>query len=191
VVMKEKASTEEFHGFLQKVRLLDLSPIAYQLMQSRSGLQWTREQTTTAIAHYLAFLYLIHRYPHLQLSPSWEIDQVWHYHILDTVKYAEDCQTLFGYFIHHFPYLGTRDDADQRDLYKAFALTQVLFHKHFGIELILHQRSLCDCEPLLSSRLDSAVHCHVISDRSTMNHRPGVDISMTEVIRILPLGITN
>jgi hypothetical protein len=41
-----------------------------------------------------------------------EVDTFWHYHILDTLKYAEDCQAVFGYFLHHFPYMGLRGEDD-------------------------------------------------------------------------------
>ncbi|NJN86389.1 MAG: hypothetical protein HC881_08865 [Leptolyngbyaceae cyanobacterium SL_7_1] len=81
----------------------------------------------------------------MQLVPPDDIDQVWHYHILDTQKYATDCQHLFGYFIHHFPYLGTRGEYDRQDWYCAYTLTQLLFRQQFGVEL---GTMPADCEPL-------------------------------------------
>jgi hypothetical protein len=37
------------------------------------------------------------------LSPSEEIDTVWHNFILDTREYANYCVQRFGKFIHHIP----------------------------------------------------------------------------------------
>lgn len=39
--------------------------------------------------------------PDLLLPPPPIIDQIWHEHILETAKYASDCQDVFGYFLHH------------------------------------------------------------------------------------------
>jgi hypothetical protein len=126
----KKTVAETFAIFLQKAQYLDLSPIAAQLMQSNTGPNWTKAQTVKAIAQYLTFLYLADCYPHLQLVPSSEIDQVWHYHMLDNSKYGEDCQMLFGHIIHYFSDLGSRGAQDQYDQSKAYALTQVLLKKY-------------------------------------------------------------
>jgi hypothetical protein len=165
---------QEFQVFLQKARSLDLGPIAYQLTQSRSGPQWTREKTTQAIARYLAFLYLVDRYPGLQIAPTQEIDQVWHCHILDTSKYAEDCQHLFGYFVHHFPYLGTRNQIDKQNWYRAYALTQVLFQKHFGIDFAKKTFLPSDCEPLAVDSTGFAACRH------SRLERPSVSVTLDD-----------
>ena len=39
----------------------------------------------------------------INLSPSKEIDTVWHDFILDTKEYANYCMLKFGKFIHHVP----------------------------------------------------------------------------------------
>lgn len=130
--------SHEYQQFLQKCQSLNLEPIAYQLMRSKSGPHWTQQQTIKAISRYLSFLYLAHCYPRIPLVPSYDIDQIWHYHISDTVKYAEDCQFLFGRFIHHFSYFGVCGETDRQNLLRTYALTQVLFRKHFGEELAIN-----------------------------------------------------
>lgn len=165
-------------AFLEKVRLLDLSPLAYQLRYSASGPRWTQAKIIKAVARYLAFLFLIDRYPHLQLVPSQEVDIVWHYHILDTRKYAEDCQLLFGQFIHHFPYFGTRGEADRLNLKQAYILTQVLYRKHFGDDLAIDQALPADCEPLrMEPTLEAG--CAYLQ---TSQQRPGVAIAIDDVL---------
>ena len=48
------------------------------------------------------------------VAPTSDIDKYWHHHILDTQKYKMDCEALFGYFVHHFPYSGIFGDADAK-----------------------------------------------------------------------------
>ena len=53
-------------------------------------------------------------------------------HILDTRKYAADCEATFGHFLHHFPYLGLRGADDMKALASAFDAMQQLYLKEFG-----------------------------------------------------------
>jgi hypothetical protein len=173
MVQSQCSSTESFQLFLQKARSLDLGPLAHQLMHPRSSCGWSRAKTIQGIARYLAFLYLVEQYARLQLVPTQEVDQVWHQHILDTQKYAEDCHHLFGQIIHHFPYLGTRGEADQHQWYRSYALTQVLFRKHFGTGFV--DSMPADCEPLRS----------LPACRSTVatQPRPTVALSIEEALQ--------
>jgi hypothetical protein len=135
--------------FEEKLEQLDLEPIAFQLMHSGEG-EWTHQRTMQAIAQYRQFLYLIYLYPNRSLVPSQDIDRVWHHHILDTMKYVQDCQMLFGYFVHHFPYFGLRGESDRHSWQAAVEQTQVSFQEHFGMDAAITQESLqfADCQPL-------------------------------------------
>ncbi|GAB4199560.1 MAG: hypothetical protein Fur006_50330 [Coleofasciculaceae cyanobacterium] len=137
-------------AFTEALKRLDLEPIAYKLMHPSEGTGWTYQETQQAIAGYLNFLSLIHLYPNLPLVPTQEIDRVWHHHILDTSKYAQDCQMLFGRFIHHFPYFGLRGESDRQNLHVAFEQTQTLFQEHFGVDEGMTEESVqfADCQPL-------------------------------------------
>lgn len=170
------ASSQPFYLFLKNVELLDFGSLAYQLMHSRLGPQWTYRQTTQSIARYLLFLYLLNHYPRLQLVPADDIDQVWHAHILDTQKYAADCQQLFGCFIHHFPYLGTRGESDRQNWQSAYQLTQQLFGNQFGLELGMVP---ADCEPLRNGNGLSAIGAN------TIPLRPTVAVAIEEVLQSL------
>lgn len=116
--------------FLEKLAAVDFGPIAFQLMHSDELL--TLAQATQAIEQYRRFLFLHHRYPDHPLIPSQEIDRVWHIHILDTAKYREDCQFLFGRFIDHFPYFGVGDAAQQQAFKAAYLATQALYEQCFA-----------------------------------------------------------
>ena len=135
--------------FISKLTQLDLQPIAYSLIHSNEE-KWNIQKTNQAISAYQMFLLLIYLYPNSQLVPNQEIDRVWHYHILDTMKYAEDCEMLFGKFIHHFPYFGKRGKIDRENLRKAFEQTQVIFEEHFGISMDEGYKSgiPADCQPI-------------------------------------------
>ncbi len=146
----QRGLSQDIELFRKKLKQLDLRSIAYQLINS-SDQKWTFEQTNQAIDRYSMFLCLIYLYPNRKLVPTQEIDRVWHHHILDTMKYVEDCEMLFGRFIHHFPYFGKRGTADRDNLYRAFAETETLFQKHFGIDLTMAEEPLqmTDCQPVV------------------------------------------
>jgi hypothetical protein len=64
--------------------------------------KWTQERTVTAIDGYRKYLYLTQVFQN-PISPTSDVDSIWHEHILHTNKYAIDCQKVFGKFLHHFP----------------------------------------------------------------------------------------
>ena len=111
---------------------LDLTPIKYSLTQRPDGPAWSGEYTEAVEKNYRRFLYLAYLYPEAVIVPSEPVDTFWHYHILDTIKYAEDCQSLFSTYFHHFPYFGLRGDNDKEHLEQTFRETEQLYLKHFG-----------------------------------------------------------
>jgi hypothetical protein len=160
-------------SFLSKIQQLDLGPIAYKLMHPETGRGWNRGQASRALTHYVMFLGLIYLYPNVAIAPNREIDRVWHQHILDTSKYAEDCQMLFGRFIHHFPYFGIRNAGDRQDLDAAFAQTQALFQQHFGITLA---EADTDTSDESNSDAKEPGVCVLVEHTNAM--RPSVDIEI-------------
>jgi hypothetical protein len=108
---------------------LDLDPIKVKLMHKESGEGWSLEQANAVEFEYRRFLYLMKKFPQERAAPRSDVDIFWHYHILDTMKYEQDCQAVFGYFLHHFPYIGLRGTEDlaahqrvgerMRELYEA------------------------------------------------------------------------
>ncbi|MEO0645989.1 MAG: glycine-rich domain-containing protein-like [Cyanobacteria bacterium J06650_10] len=118
--------------FLAKLSATDFGPIAFKLMNPEEGEPWSLTRATQAIEQYRRFLFLSKHYPNHRIVPSREVDQVWHMHILDTAKYREDCDTLFGKFMDHWPYFGMKDAAEREELNEAFSDTQTLMEAHFG-----------------------------------------------------------
>jgi hypothetical protein len=95
------------------IAALDLDPIKVKLMHKESGEGWSAEKADAVEFEYRRFLFLMKKYPQEQTAPLFDVDTFWHYHILDTMKYAVDCEAVFGYFLHHFPYIGLRGEDDQ------------------------------------------------------------------------------
>lgn len=113
------------------IAALDLEPIKIKLMHV-SGEGWSQARANAIDTEYRRFLYLQHTYKGEAASPTADVDTFWHYHILDTMKYAADCEQAFGYFMHHYPYLGLLDDdIDGADM-AAGDRTRELYEATFG-----------------------------------------------------------
>jgi hypothetical protein len=119
---------------LRAVSEIYLSPINEKLQYDNPGL-WSNETIAQTEIDYRRFLALNLLYPSTTLVVNKILDDYWHQHILDTHKYAADCDKLFGFFLHHYPYFGMRDDEDGRRILEAFAVTQQLWDEAFGVSL--------------------------------------------------------
>jgi hypothetical protein len=123
---------------------LDLSAIKFALALKPQGPKWSIARTESVEADYKKFLYLNAINPAREMVPSRDIDEFWHTHILDTQKYVEDCQILFGRYLHHFPYSGTGGEADAQNYQSLRAETDKLFVAEFGYSpLALEEGAMC------------------------------------------------
>ena len=125
-------SSKPLEQVIAAIESLDLDPIKFKLMDAEEGQGWSREQADGMEIAYKRFLTLLVKYPDAPVAPSKDIDKFWHGHILDTMKYADDCQRVFGYFLHHFPYFGMRGEQDAAALADAGATTASLYEAEFG-----------------------------------------------------------
>jgi hypothetical protein len=121
----------EFSGF-EEIAALDLEPIKRKIMHGKSGEDWPPERIAVAEREYRRFLLLMKKYPDELVAPTTEVDAFWHQHILDTAKYARDCQQVFGYFLHHYPYLGLLGEADAARRLVAGSRMRALYEQTFG-----------------------------------------------------------
>jgi hypothetical protein len=119
----------------EKIAQLDLDPIKVKLMHKESGEGWSLAYATLIEGEYRRFLCLMKRYPDEPMAPLFDVDIFWHYHILDTMKYAADCDAVFGYFLHHFPYLGLRGEDDEAAHHRVGARMKELYEATFGASL--------------------------------------------------------
>jgi hypothetical protein len=107
-------TTPRFEAVCAAVAKLDLSPIKFKLMHAASGEGWSLEKADAMETEYRRFLCLMATHPDEVLAPSVDVDTFWHYHILDTMKYAADCEQAFGFFLHHYPYAGMHGEDDEQ-----------------------------------------------------------------------------
>ncbi len=130
--MEINARKKAHDHVLAEIDALDLAPIKFKLMNKEEGHGWSREYADHMEIEYKRFLILLAKYPEASIAPSKEVDKFWHGHILDTLKYAEDCHRVFGYFLHHFPYFGMRGSEDAANLAAAADEMNRLYRKEFG-----------------------------------------------------------
>lgn len=126
---------------------LDLEPIKFKLMDENEGKGWSLEKADFVETQYKRFLFLSGKYPSQSIVPTPDIDSFWHQHILDTYKYQADCDNVFGYFRHHFPYFGMRGEEDAQALQDAAASTRELYKQHFEEEMTSDGNQCTACIP--------------------------------------------
>ncbi|MEC5162920.1 MULTISPECIES: glycine-rich domain-containing protein [unclassified Janthinobacterium] len=120
----------------QAIANLDLDPIKVKLMHQESGEGWSLEKVNAVEFEYRRFLHLMKIFPSEATAPLFDVDTFWHYHILDTMKYAVDCEEVFGYFLHHFPYVGLRGEADLEAHQRVGERMKELYEQTFGEDYI-------------------------------------------------------
>ena len=128
------------------IEALDLTPIKFKATRSSDddGYGWSPQYADQMELAYKRYLILHAKYPEMTLAPERDIDRFWHMHILDTRKYATDCDATFGHFLHHFPYLGLRGEGDEQALQDAFEAMQRLYAQEFGEPMVV-QRDAAWC----------------------------------------------
>jgi hypothetical protein len=120
------------NDLFKAVMQLDLEPIKMKLMHVASGEGWSLEKANAVEKEYRRFLCLMKMYPEEDTAPLVDVDTFWHYHILDTMKYAADCEQAFGYFLHHYPYVGMRGDDDEQFRLDSGNRMRELYEATFG-----------------------------------------------------------
>jgi len=126
-----QTSLEQARDYLEQ---LDLSYIANKMCDASYPLpRWRPELIKVCEKLYKRFLWLNVKYPGHGLVPTLEIDEFWHNHILYTKDYTNDCQQLFGHYLHHQP----SDGNDEEQLLSGFEITKQLYTKEFNEPLVV------------------------------------------------------
>ncbi|WP_125780454.1 glycine-rich domain-containing protein [Pseudoalteromonas rubra] len=110
-------------NFNKRLNELDLSKVIHRLKTTTGA---TNDQCALAEALYRQFLTLKARYPNTQIAPPQVADDVWHEHLTDTVSYHNDCNALFGEYLHHIP------DEDNQD---AWQTAVRLYQSEFNVDV--------------------------------------------------------
>jgi len=61
----------------------------------------SKEELEQILERYKKFLYLAKKYPQVPLTPTYDIDEMWHLHMLHPQQYYNDCFKLFGQIMGH------------------------------------------------------------------------------------------
>ncbi|RML42250.1 hypothetical protein ALQ95_200126 [Pseudomonas syringae pv. ribicola] len=121
---------------VEYIGAMDFSAIREKLCSDDPLLcrRWSPLEAEIGIQYYKNFLYINKKYQrdYAVLPPLLEVDEIWHHHILDTRSYIKDCEEIFGYYFHHYPYFGTRGQNDKNNLNTAFQIVQELYKEEFG-----------------------------------------------------------
>jgi hypothetical protein len=130
--MQARLTTKPQHEVIAAIQSLDLEPVKLRMMDAELGEGWTQEYADSIEVAYKTFLIMLVKFPDdaEDILVSKDVDEFWHNHILHTLKYAEDCQKVFGNFLHHNPQPVARSVADlqkrRESAEKTCALRQLL-----------------------------------------------------------------
>ena len=155
--MEARITDRPVEQVIAAIQALDLDPIKFKLMDPEEGQGWSREYVDRMELAYKRFLTLLATHPEETLAPSKDVDKFWHGHILDTLKYARDCDAVFGCFLHHFPYFGMRGAEDAANLARAARTTQRLYRQEFRSK---PENAAAYCGAI---RTEDAAYCGAIS----------------------------
>jgi len=132
--MKTNLTNRPVEQVIAAIHALDLESVKVRAMDPELGEGWTREYAEGIEQGYRNYLTMLAKYQdHAEdILLSKDVDEFWHTHILQTIKYSEDCESVFGTYLHHNPHVGERKP---EDLQKRAALaeeTRRLYRQEFG-----------------------------------------------------------
>jgi hypothetical protein len=130
----KRLTTKPTHEVISAIQAMDLESVKVRLMDPELGEGWTREYADGIEAAYKNFLTMIVKYQeHAEnILVAKDVDELWHTHILQTLKYAADCQAVFGTYLHHSPHIGERTAADLERRVALAHQTQAIYEREFG-----------------------------------------------------------
>jgi hypothetical protein len=119
---------------LAAIQSLDLESVKARVMDPKLGEGWSREYADSIERAYRTYLSMLVRHPE-DILLSKDVDEFWHTHILQTMKYHSDCEAVFGKYLHHEPHVGevTVEDLARREAQAE--TTRRLYAAEFGAGL--------------------------------------------------------
>ena len=108
---------------------------------------------------YRRFLTLRLENPGVRFSPTELMDLFWHAHILDTVSYVDDCNSLFGEYLHHVPNFGPHQKPGVSFDGDAWKVMCKLYNQRFGSEPVSNFNTGGNCNVDGCHTACGNVHC--------------------------------
>jgi hypothetical protein len=132
--MKTSITTRSTKKVIAAIQALDLESVKLRVTDANLGEGWTREYADAIELAYKNYLTMLVKNPTdaEDILLAEDVDEFWHTHILQTMKYTDDCQKVFGKYLHHEPHVGevTSEDLERRNAQAA--KTQRLYEQEFG-----------------------------------------------------------
>jgi hypothetical protein len=132
--MEARLTTKPVEHVVTAIQALDLESVKVRMMDPELSEGWTREYADSIEVAYKNYLTMLVKYPEdaEDIVLSRDVDEFWHTHILQTIKYAEDCRNVFGNFLHHTPHAreGTPAELERRSALAE--KTRRLYEQEFG-----------------------------------------------------------
>jgi len=134
--MEARLTAKPVAQVISAIQALDLESVKLRVMDAELGEGWTREYAECIEAAYKNFLTMAVKYQDEaeDILPSKDVDEFWHTHILQTMKYADDCQAVFGIFLHHNPHVGKLSQADLDKRIEHAEKTRQFYEREFGTQ---------------------------------------------------------
>src|SRR5262245_13439401 len=102
------------------IQALDLESVKKRLMDSKRGEGWSREYADSIEVTYKTYLTMLAKYQDdaEDIILSEDTDEFWHTYILQTTKYTNDCNAVFGTYLHHEPHVSevTAEDMVKKEM---------------------------------------------------------------------------
>src|SRR6266852_76230 len=134
--MKTKLTNRPVEQVIAAIHSLDLESVKIRVMDPKLGEGWTREYAEGIEQGYRTYLTMLAKYQdHAEdILLSKDVDEFWHTHILQTIKYTEDCEAVFGKYLHHAPHVGEVTSAVKEKRMVLAEKTRRLYQREFGNE---------------------------------------------------------
>ena len=103
--MQAKLTTRPVERVIAAIQALDLESVKVRVTDPELGEGWTREYADSIEVAYKNYLTTLAKYQDAveDILLSKDVDEFWHTHILHTMKYMDDCEKVFGRYLHHTP----------------------------------------------------------------------------------------
>lgn len=127
--------------------------LAIQKLVEANSEQWNFVRAEKAVLDYQRYMAVTKALGGVQLVPNGDIDEIWHMHVLDTRAYMQDCDALFGEYLHHYPYFGMLGEENQQQWFDVQAQSEQFWQRLFNEPLYRNDS--------VAQKCPQACPCHV------------------------------
>ncbi len=116
---------------MHTAQMVTFNPSRIQSLTLSRNPGWNQARFDAALKEYRRFLLLCKQYPEAKIMAPSDVDELWHMHMLDSVNYTDDCQRIFGGYLHHDPCI---DEPNATNTQETLNLYETFFGEKPGRE---------------------------------------------------------